>query len=71
MGITIASCGHTIGENEEMYSITTKDHDITETGWQRVIIHQTVCKSCKEEYEAEGLILYNENEELDWLTGRN
>jgi hypothetical protein len=65
----IASCGHTIGELDHLRQISIKAWDCGSEGWVKAVYHSSVCESCYQEYEAEGDILYTEQEELDWLKG--
>ncbi len=68
MGI-IATCGHRVNELEELRQISIKAWDITQEGWVKAIHFSSVCEDCYKEYEAEGSILYTEEEENDWLKG--
>lgn len=66
MGI-IASCGHRVGEVDDLHNIATKAWDIGEEGWVKAIHYSSVCEDCFKEYEGEGSILYTEEEEINWL----
>jgi hypothetical protein len=68
MGITL-SCGHRAEDFDEAHNIATKAWEINEEGWGRAIHYSSVCETCKKDYEAEGAILYSDEEENNWLKG--
>lgn len=63
----IGSCGHGVEDLDDLYNIATKAWDITEEGWVKAIHYQSVCETCREEYEKEGYILHTSEEEANWF----
>lgn len=66
MGIWL-SCGHREDNFEKHHSITTKEWNVGEEGWHKVLSYQTVCETCYKEYQEEGTIFYSDEEAIDWL----
>lgn len=58
------SCGHREDNYNKQHNIQTK---IYSKYCSKAIAYQTVCNSCKEEYEKNGLVLRTDKEAEDWL----
>lgn len=64
----ILSCGHELKDQEEGWSIATKEYS---KDWSRAVSYRTVCKTCHEWYEKEDLVLHTQQEEFDWIRGED
>ncbi len=64
---TLAFCGHEIDVADESKNAVYV-RDVTRSG-KRAVSFRTVCPQCKMNYDAEHLILRNEQEQQAWLTG--
>lgn len=64
----IASCGHKVEDFDQTRNVSIKAWEISEDGWTKALHYKTVCEACYKEYEEEGYILANEDEEINWLS---
>jgi hypothetical protein len=62
----ILSCGHREDDFDKHYSIMTKDWSRENT---KAVGYRTVCAVCYKMYEAEGLLLYTDDEAMEWIKG--
>ena len=60
----ILSCGHREDDFDKHYNIMTKDWSRENT---KAVGYRTVCLSCYKMYESEGLMLYTDQEAIEWL----
>ena len=61
------SCSHKVKSFDDEYVVTYKSFG--DFG-QRVIEHASLCKKCYEQVKRDCLLLYTEEEEMEWLSGR-
>jgi hypothetical protein len=64
---TILSCGHREDNEENQYSITTKEWEIGTEGWGKALSYKTVCPSCHKECQKQGSICRTDKEAFQWL----
>jgi len=62
------SCQHKVELSDKEYVVTYKSYG--DFG-QRVIEHASLCKTCYEQVKRDCLLLYSEEEELEWLRGED
>jgi hypothetical protein len=62
-----ASCGHEIID-DEYTALATKTIACAEEGYVNSVLYGTYCPDCAKELEASGDVLYNEQEEMEWLS---
>lgn len=64
----ILSCGHAVDDFSDEQMVAVKDYS---KDWSRAVAYRTVCKECLKAYQDEDAILYTEEAEMEWLTGRD
>jgi hypothetical protein len=64
-------CGHILGDLEDEICLKLKDYytDYDKAEFCRAVSFGCYCKECAAQYEKWGLVLHNEQEEDDWLSG--
>ena len=60
----ILSCGHREDDFDKHYNVMTKDWSRENT---KAVGYRTVCLSCYKSYESEGLLLYSDEEAVEWI----
>ena len=71
MTITLC-CSHQVDDFDDEVCLSLKDQaiDYYEEKFVRAISYGGYCKKCADEYEKLGIVLHNEQEEQDWLSGK-
>lgn len=62
-----ASCGHEIF-NDEYVMLATKATECGPDGFVNAVFYGSYCHDCAKGLEASGDVLYNEQEEMEWLS---
>ena len=69
-GTVTGTCGHELrGVDDNMLTIKEHFNDYDEWKIKRCIAYVCVCDWCAKEYEKDGIVLHNEQEEKEWLNG--
>ena len=58
------SCGHSVDDFDDAYSVITKDFD---RSGNKALSYQTMCKSCKEEYSKAKTLFVSNEAAHEWL----
>lgn len=71
MSITLCCC-HVVDDFDDEVCLSLKDQaiDYDQEGFVRAVSYGGYCKKCADEYEKLGIVLHNEQEEDDWLSGK-
>lgn len=67
MGNVYGTCGHILSEDEIFNVVSIMG--FTREG-ERAIIHGSYCYKCVEYYKSIGLVLFNDRDVNDWLSGK-
>jgi hypothetical protein len=71
MGSIIASCGHDVSDRERFTLITMDFRNNYESETiDRCLSSGVYCEDCAVLYESWGIVLHNEFEENQWLSGK-
>jgi hypothetical protein len=63
----ILSCGHREDDFDKHKNVMIKEWTINEDGWMKAVAYKCVCLHCFLEYEKDGLILYTDEEAMEWI----
>lgn len=69
MAAVFGTCGHLLTPDDGEFGITLTIEEY-DCECNRVSSYIVVCRNCAEWYEGEGLVIHNEQEELDWWHGQ-
>lgn len=62
-----ASCGHTVEHISHLWNCTIATYN---KEYIRALEYTSLCKECYEWHETEGVVLYDENQENEWMYGK-